>query len=119
MSIRNFHKNGYSEDFINKCFKKFIDNIHIVKETILTIEKKPLFLVLPYLGSIYLQFRTKLNKSLENIFNCCKLQIVFKNKTRLGSNLHFKDQIPKDRTSGVICKFQCVESGMSPFMVNV
>ena len=26
-----FLKNGYPEDFINKCFKKFMDNIHVVK----------------------------------------------------------------------------------------
>ena len=32
---------------------------------------------------------------------------MFKNKTRLGNNFHFKDQIPKDLTSGVIYKFQC------------
>ena len=32
---------------------------------------------------------------------------MFKNKTRLGNNLHFKDQISKDLTSGVIYKFQC------------
>ena len=103
----NFLKNGYPEDFINKCFKKFLDNIHIVKETTLTVEKKSLVLVLPYLGSITLQTRTKLKRSLKNILNCCKLQIVFKNKTRLGNNFHFKDQIPKDLTSGVVYKFEC------------
>ena len=84
-----------------------MDNIHVVKETTLTVKKKPLVLVLSYLGSIFLQTRTKLKKSLKSIFNCCKLQIVFKNKTRLGNNLHFKDQIPKDLTSGVVYKFQC------------
>ena len=26
-----FLKNGYLEDFIKKCFKKFMDNIHILK----------------------------------------------------------------------------------------
>ena len=98
-------KNGYPEDFINKFFKKFMENIHVVKETTLTVEKKPLVLVLPYLGS--LETRTKLKKSLKNILNCCKLQIVFKNTTRLGNNFHFKDQIPKDLTSGVAYKFQC------------
>ena len=80
-----------------------MDNIHVVKETTLTVEKKPLVLVLPYLGSISLQTRTKLKKSLKSILNCCKLQ----NKTRLGKNFHFKDQIPKDLTSGVIYKCQC------------
>ena len=41
---------------------------------------------------------------MKNVLNCCKL---FKNKTRLGSNFCFKDQIPKDLTSGVVYKFQC------------
>ena len=38
-------------------------NIHAVKYTFLTIEKKPLVLVLPYLGSISLQTRNKLKKT--------------------------------------------------------
>ena len=45
--------------------------------------------------------------SLKKILNCCKLEIVFKSKTRIGNNFHFKDQIPKDLTSGVAYKFQC------------
>ena len=45
-----------------------------------------------------------MQKSLKNVLNCCKL---FKNKTGLDSNFHFKDQIPKDLTSGVFNKFQC------------
>ena len=64
-------------------------------------------MVLPYFGSISLQTRTNLKKSLKNIHNCCKLQIVFINKTGLGNNFNFKDQIPKDLTSGVPYKFQC------------
>ena len=81
--------------------------MHVVKETTLTVEKKPLVLVLPYLGSISLQTRTKLKKSLKNILNCSKLQIVFKNKSTLGNKFYFKDQIPKDLISGVVYKFQC------------
>ena len=26
-----FFKNGYPEDFINKCFQEFMDNIHVAK----------------------------------------------------------------------------------------
>ena len=53
-----------------------MDNIHVVKETTLTVEKKPLVLVLPYLGSISLQTRTKLKKSLKN---CCKFKLIVVN----------------------------------------
>ena len=41
------------------CLKRFRDNILVVKETTLAVEKEPLALVLPYLGSIYIQTRTK------------------------------------------------------------
>ena len=54
-----------------------MDNLHVVKETTLTVEKKPLALVLPYLGSVSLQPRTKLKKPLENFLICFKLHIKF------------------------------------------
>ena len=82
-----------------------MDNIHVVKETTLTVKKKTLVLVIPYLGLISLQTRAKLKKPLKNILNCCKLQIVFKNKTRLGKK--------KDPTSGWIYNFQCGVSNES------
>ena len=62
-----------------------------VKETTLTAKKKPIVPVLPYLASISLKTSTKLKKSMNNIFNCCKVKVVFKNKTRLGNNFHFID----------------------------
>ena len=68
-----------------------MDNILVVKETTLKVEKKPLVLVLPFLVSIFLQTRTKLKKSLKNIPKCWKLQKVFKNKTRLGNNFQGSD----------------------------
>ena len=47
-----FQKNGYPGNFIDKCFKKFLNNIHLVKENVPTVEKKRMLLVLPYLGII-------------------------------------------------------------------
>ena len=60
----SFLKNGYPENFINKYFKRVIDKIHVVKETALRVENKPLVLVPQYLDSISLKTRTKLKKSL-------------------------------------------------------
>lgn len=91
-----------------------MDNIHLVKKTTLSVEKKPLALFLPFLGSISLETSTKLNKQLKKIPRCCKMQIVFKNKTTLGNNVHFKDRIPKNLTFGVVYKFQCENSSESP-----
>ena len=73
----------------------------------ITVPKKTLVLVFPYLGPLSLQTRTKLRKSLKGILNCCKLQILFKSQNKLAKAFHFKDRIPKELTSGVVYKFQC------------
>ena len=95
-----------------------MENMHVVKETNLAVEENPFVLFLRYLGSIFLQTRTKLNKSLKNILNCCKLQVVFKNKTRLGNHFYFKDQIQKILLLVSLINFS-VDSAMCPIMVNV
>ena len=64
-----FQKNGYTEKFTAKCFKKFLNIIHLVKENVPTVEKKRLLLVLPYLGIISLQTRTKLQQALTGVLN--------------------------------------------------
>ena len=51
---------------------------HILKEKVPTVQKKGLRLVIPYLGSISLQTRTKLQTSIKGVLNCCKLQVIFK-----------------------------------------
>ena len=102
-----FRKNGYPENFIDKCFKKFLNNAHLVKDNVPTVEKKRLLLVLPYLGIISLQTRTKLQQALQGVLNCCKLEIVFKCQARFSNSFRCKDPIPKDLISGVVYKFQC------------
>ena len=102
-----FKNNGYPENFINNCFKVLLDNKYRIQEKVITVPKKPLFLVLPYLGPLSLQTRTKLRKFLKGILNCCKLQIVFKSQNKSAKAFRFKDRISKKLTSGVIYKFQC------------
>ena len=79
----------------------------LLRKTCQQSKKKYLPLVLPYLGIIYLQTRTKLRQALKGVLNCCKLEIVFKCLTRLSNSFCYKDPIPKDLTSGVVYKFQC------------
>ena len=85
----------------------FLDNKYRVQEKMITVPKKTLFLVLPYLGRLSLQTRTKLRKSLKSILKFCKLQVVFKSQNKLAKAFRFKDRIPKGLTSGVVYKFQC------------
>ena len=102
-----FQKNGYPKNSIDKCFEVFLNNVHLVNENVPTVEKKCLLLVLSYLGIISLQTRIKLQQTLIDVLNSCKLEIVFKCQTRLSNSFRYKDPIPKDLISGVVYKFQC------------
>ena len=104
---RIFRKNGYPENFIDKCFKKFLDNILFVKINVPTVEEKRLVLVLLFLGVLSLQTRSKLQQAFKGVLNCCKLEIAFWSQTKLSNCFPFNDLIPKDLISGNVCKCQC------------
>ena len=60
-----------------------------------------------------LQTRTNLQKSIKGVFNCCKLQVIFKCQNKLCNNFRFNDHIPKIFKSGLLYKFErglCNES---------
>ena len=102
---RDISEKWLSENFINRCFKLFLNRFQILKEKVPTVEKKYLLLVL--LGTISLQTRSKLQKSIKGLLNCCKLQFIFKSQNRPCNNFHFKDPVPQISRSGVVYKFQC------------
>ena len=76
------------------------------------MRKKPLFLVLSYLGPLSLQTTTKLRKSLKGILDNYKLQVAFERQNKLANVFRFKDHISKELTPGFVYKFQC---GLSEF----
>ena len=84
--------NGYLDDFthFSEYFKKFVDNMHIVRGTVLTVEKKSFVIDFLYL-------------SLKNI-DFGELVMVFKIKTGLDNTFQFSDRILNYLSSGVIYK---------------
>ena len=112
-----FKNNGYPENFINNCFKVFLDNKYRIQEKVITVPKKTLFLVLPYLGPLSLQTRTKLRKSLKDILNCCKLKIQLKVKTNQQRFFVLKIVFPRNLHLVSSINFS-VDSAMNPIMVN-
>ena len=102
-----FLKNGYPISFIDKWFKTFLDQLHLERPEVLTAEKKTLTLVLPFLGKLSLQTRTKLQKVLKRTLSCSKIQTMFKNQINLSNVFRFKDRLPYHLMSCVVYKFQC------------
>ena len=100
-------KNSYPTSFIGKCFKTFLGQLFIKKPQVLNVEKKTLTLVLPFLGNLSLQTKTKLQNVLKRVLGCCKIQIVFKSQRNLSNVFRFKDRLPYEFISRVIYKLQC------------
>ena len=71
------------------------------------MEKKSLYLVLPYLGPISLQVKTKKRNAMKNTLNCCKLQVIFKSERKLSNIFRFKDRVPYNLVPGVVYEYTC------------
>ena len=86
------------------CSKRFLIT-NIIQEKMITVPKKPLFLVLRYIRQLQLETTAKSRKSFKGTLNCSKLQILFRAKANYQTLFILKDHLPKELTSGVIHKF--------------
>ena len=61
-----FKKNEYPQFFIDKCIKKYLNKLFVPKRIIHTVDKKQVLLVLPFLGPLSFEIRSRLQKCLKN-----------------------------------------------------
>ena len=97
------YKNNYPRDFLDKCIKEFLDRALTQKVVVSTVPKKDLMIVLPYLGKLSLQIRTRINRVIRNKLPHCNLQT----KCKLINFFTFKDKTPVFLRSGIVHKFKC------------
>ena len=88
------YKHSYPRDFVDKCVKKFLERVLTQKVVVSTVPKKDLMVVLPHLGKLSLQIRTRINRVIKNKLPHCSFRIVFQIKCRLITFFTFKDKIP-------------------------
>ena len=99
--------NGYFNKFIDKCISKFMNKLYIKKPVMLTVPKKQLYLVLPYMGKMSALVKSGLARSLHKRLPFCKVKIAFKTSNRLKNYFSFKDVIPEPLRSCQIYNFTC------------
>ena len=63
--------------------------------------------MVPFIGELFLETRTKLHKTLKRTVGCCKTNIVFKSKGNFSNVFRFIDCLPYDLVSHVVYKFHC------------
>ena len=74
--------------------KKFLDKVLTQNVVVSTVSKKDLMIVLPYLGKLSLQIRTRINRVMKNKLPHCNFRIVFQSKCKLINFFTFQDKIP-------------------------
>ena len=102
-----FIKSGYSERFLDKCVKKFLNKIFIPKQIIQTAEKKQVTIVLPYMGMISTELKIKLHKTFKQLLPACDLRMIFKVSLRMKNYFDFKDKIKVELRSLLVYNFKC------------
>ena len=85
-------KNAFPIKLIDSCIKNFLNKRLTKKPVILTAEKKDLVIVLPFIGKLSLDLRTRLKNSMSENLPFCKIRDIFKSSTRISNFFQFKDK---------------------------
>ena len=99
--------NNYPVNIIDQFIKKVLDKLYIPKHIVLTVPKRELLVILPFLGTFSLNFRKHLYKSVRKSLPQCNIKVIFQSKNWLNNLFKFKDSIPLYLRSHLIYKFQC------------
>ena len=100
-------KNNYPLNFIDWCFKSFLNKLYTPKVVVPNVPKRNVFVKLPFLGSTSFQIRKKLQKLFSDKLTSCNLKIVFTPPVRVKGFFTFKDKLPKMLLSGLVYQYKC------------
>ena len=73
----------------------------------MTVPKKDVLIVLPFLGQFSLNLRSRLHNCFNTTLAQCNVKVIFQSKNRLSDLFRFKDSIPKELRSHIVYKFLC------------
>ena len=99
--------NRYSNKLIDKRISKFMNKAYIKEPIMLTVLKKLLYLVLPFMGKMSALIKSGLAISLHKRLLFCKVKILFKTANCLKNCFSFKDLVPEPLCPCQIYHFTC------------
>ena len=100
-------KNAFPIKLVDNCIKTFLNKKSLHTPVALTVEKKELFITLPYLRNLSRTTRTRLQSSINKNLPICKIKVILKSTARLSNFSRFKDEVPFNLRSNVVYKFSC------------
>ena len=100
-------RNTHPHNLVNHCIKTFLNKLFIQRDLNFTVPKRELICILPYLGKVSLDLRTKLRRTIERNLPICILKIIFRSKCGRNTFFHFKDSLKTKICSGIIYRYRC------------
>ncbi len=100
-------KNGYPRAFVDLCVDRFLNSVCTPKTTVAERPENTVTIVLPYLGKLSNDVRTRILRLCKSVYPDVKCRIVFKTLYRISNSFPFKDRHPLALNSGVIYNFTC------------
>ena len=120
MLLKNiFKKNEYPQYFIDKCIKKYISKLFVPKGIVHNVHKNQVLLVLPFLGPLSFEIRSRLQKCFKNYIPYCSLKVVYQSRSRISNLFNFKDVVNTKLSSHIVYKFICVVATTQLIMVKL
>ena len=95
-------KNVIAIKLVDNCIETFLNKKFLHTPVALTVEKKELFIALPYLGNLSLAIRTRLQNSVNKNLSFCKIKVISKSTTRLSIFFRFKNKVSFNLGSNVV-----------------
>ena len=86
-----FASNRYFNKFIDKCISTFMNELYIKKLVMLTVPKKQLYLVLPFMEKMSAFVKSGLIRPVHKSLYFCKVKIIFKISNLLKNYFSFKN----------------------------
>ena len=74
---------------------------------LITVPKKDVLIVLPFLSQFSVNLRSRLYNCFNKSLPQCNMKVIFKSTNRLSNFFRFKDSIPKELRSDIVYKFLC------------
>ena len=102
-----FKCNNYLVGLKDHCVKTILNKIYVPKRILITLPKKDVLIVLPFLGQFSLNLRYRLYNCFNKTIPQCNIEVIFQSKNRLSNLFRFKDSIPEELRSHIVYKFLC------------
>lgn len=102
-------KNGYPLPFIDSCVKKFFQKRQqraAAANNAVEVNEE-LTIVLPYLGTVTTQLKTKLRTLFSSYLPNSRIRVISKMSFRMGNLFRFKDTFPDSIISDIVYFYKC------------